>query len=66
MTAQGLTQFAHCGMLSAAEAMALTAVHILTDPKALTKIKAEHNEKLAKNPYICPIPSYVNATTQSK
>lgn len=59
MTTQGINSFAHSGMLRAGEAMALTAVHILDNPEALVPIKEEHEKKLAKTPYICPIPAGV-------
>lgn len=59
MTTQGISSFAHTGMLRAGEAMALTAVHILDNPEALIPIKEEHERKLAKTPYVCPIPAGV-------
>ena len=59
MTAQGINSFAHSGMLRAGEAMALTAIHILENPDALGPIKDEHEKKLAKTPYVCPIPADV-------
>ncbi len=59
MVAQGINSFAHSGMLRAGEAMALTAVHILDNPDALGPIKEEHQKRLAKNPYVCPIPAEV-------
>ena len=57
MVTQGVNSFAHSGMLRAGEAMALTAIHILENPSALDSIKEEHAKKLAKNPYVCPIPA---------
>ncbi|MFD1929177.1 M20 family metallopeptidase [Sporosarcina siberiensis] len=59
MVAQGINSFAHSGMLRAGEAMALTAIQILEDPELLGPIKAEHALKLAKTPYVCPIPEGV-------
>ena len=59
MTTQGITSFAHSGMLRAGAAMALTAVHILDNPEVLGPIKEEHEKKLAKTPYVCPIPADV-------
>lgn len=59
MVTQGINSFAHSGMLRAGEAMALTAVHILENPDALGPIKEEHSKKLAKIPYVCPIPADV-------
>ncbi|MHA6259706.1 M20 family metallopeptidase [Sporosarcina sp. CAU 1771] len=59
MTAQGITSFAHSGMLRAGEAMAQTAIHILHNPEVLKAVQEEHKKKLAKTPYVCPIPAEV-------
>ena len=66
MTSQGINAFAHSGMLRAGEAMAATAVHILENPDALGPIKEEHAKKLAKTPYVCPIPADVKPSTLKK
>lgn len=59
MVTQGISSFAHSGMLLSSEAMANTAIHLFTHPEDLQSIKAEHTEKRAKEPYICPIPEGV-------
>ncbi|ALS77608.1 M20 family metallopeptidase [Planococcus kocurii] len=59
MVTQGISSFAHSGMLLSSEAMANTAIHLFTHPEDLQAIKAEHTEKRKKEPYICPIPKDV-------
>ncbi|KAB2338571.1 amidohydrolase [Cytobacillus depressus] len=66
MTTQGITPFAHSGMLRAGEAMALTAIHILEHPDALALIKDEHDKMITKNPYVCPIPHSVKPSVLKK
>ena len=56
MTAQGQSGAAHKGMVHAAKAMGLTAQILLSDPARLAAAQAEHTAKLARNPYISPIP----------
>lgn len=62
MVAQGVSSFAHRGMLRAGAAMALTGIEILENPSKLLEIKNEHLKKLKENPYKCPIPSNVEPT----
>lgn len=56
MTSQGISSFAHKGMLRAAEAMAKTAIHLFNNEKDLKEVKDEFEEFRASNPYICPLP----------
>lgn len=56
MTSQGISSFAHKGMLRAAEAMAKTAIHLFNHDDGLLKVKKEFEAFRANNPYICPIP----------
>ncbi|MCF6409970.1 M20 family metallopeptidase [Pseudalkalibacillus salsuginis] len=67
MTTQGISSNAHKGMLRAAEAMALTAVSVLTNKEDLESVKQEFNAFREKNPYSCPIPEDVKPSklTQS-
>ncbi len=67
MTTQGISSYAHKGMLRAAEAMALTAVRVLTNKEDLESVKQEFNAFREKNPYSCPIPEDVKPSklTQS-
>lgn len=59
MTTQGISSFAHKGMFRAAEAMALTAIQLLTHPEDMKVIKQEFQAFQAKNPYTCPIPAEI-------
>jgi aminobenzoyl-glutamate utilization protein B len=63
MVTQGISSFAHRGMLMAGEAMALAGIEILKNPEKLADVKKEHIEKLRRTPYKCPIP---NDITYSK
>ncbi len=59
MTTQGISSYAHKGMLRAAEAMALTGIQLISQPEELEKVKQEFQAFQAKNPYTCPIPKDV-------
>lgn len=59
MTAQGLSSYAHKGMLRAAGSMALTGIELITSEEKLNKVKEEFNEFKQKNKYTCPIPKEV-------
>ncbi|WP_045516646.1 M20 family metallopeptidase [Neobacillus niacini] len=56
VVSQGTTSIAHKGMLHAAKVMGLTAVELLLHPETVIEAKEEHQKKLAKTPYISPIP----------
>ncbi len=56
LTAQGKTPAAHKGMVHVAKVMAGTAADLLTDPALLEEAKAEHRERLARTPYVSPLP----------
>lgn len=59
MTTQGISSFAHTGMLRAAEAMAGTAIELYENPDMLKEIQQEHKRTFANDPYVCPIPANV-------
>ena len=61
VTAQGVTSYAHKGMLQAAKIMALAAIYAMEDPEMMAKAKAELEEKRGGK-YICPIPKDVKPT----
>ncbi|MDS9471479.1 amidohydrolase [Sporosarcina pasteurii] len=63
MTAQGLSSFAHKGMLRAAAAMALTGINLLTSKEELKKIQDEFFQFQAKHPYRSPIGKDIRPTT---
>ncbi len=59
LTAQGKTPLAHKGMVHVAKVMAGTAVDALNDPALIARAKADHAERTAATPYVCPIPDDV-------
>lgn len=65
MTAQGLTSFAHKGMLRASSSMALTAIQLFSSNESLQKVQAEFKQFQTNNPYTNPIPDHVRPTTLS-
>ena len=56
LTAQGKTPAAHKGMVHVAKVMAATAADVLRDPALLAQAKADHDARLTKTPYVCPLP----------
>ena len=56
LTAQAKTPLAHKGMVHVAKVMAGTAVDALKDPELIARAKADHAERTAATPYVCPIP----------
>jgi aminobenzoyl-glutamate utilization protein B len=66
VTAQGKAPAAHKGMVHAAKVMAGTAVDCLTTPDLIGAARADHQARLAKNPYRCPIPEEVNPPIQPR
>ncbi len=56
LTAQGKTAAAHKGMVHVAKAMAGTAIDVLRDPALLAQAKAEHQARLARTPFVSPLP----------
>src|SRR5699024_7661002 len=65
MTAQGISSFAHKGMLRAAKAMALTGVELMIATEKLIDVQKEHAIFKAKNQYVNPIPKHVKPTSLS-
>ena len=58
-TAQGKMPAAHKGMTHAASAMGRLAQKLIADPALLAAAQEEHQRRLARTPYICPIPDDV-------
>jgi aminobenzoyl-glutamate utilization protein B len=56
LTAQGKTPAAHKGLVHVAKVMAGTALDVIHDEVLLARAKADHQARLARNPYVCPIP----------
>ena len=57
LTAQGKTPYAHKGMVHVAKVMAGTAVDVLRNPELLSQARADHQARLARTPYDCPLPA---------
>ncbi len=64
LTAQGKMPAAHKGMLHVAKAMAGTALDVLHDEALLAQAKADHGARVARTPYVCPIPDDVEPPIQ--
>jgi aminobenzoyl-glutamate utilization protein B len=56
LTAHGKTGIGHKGMVHAAKIMAGTAKALMEDATLLAAAKADHQKRLARTPYVCPIP----------
>jgi len=59
ITAQGKAPAAHKGMVHAAKIMAATAVDVISDETLLARAKKDHQERVTRTPYVCPIPAEV-------
>ncbi|WP_435164200.1 amidohydrolase [Falsirhodobacter sp. 1013] len=59
ITAQGKSPAAHKGMTYAAKVMGVVGRMLMTDEVLLARAKKDHAERLAREPYICPIPEDV-------
>jgi len=59
LTAQGMTPAAHKGMVHVAKVMAGTALEAIRDETLVARAKADHQARLARIPYVCPIPDDV-------
>jgi len=58
-TAQGKAPMAHKGMIHAAKVMAATARILIEEPATLAAARDAHQARLARTPYVCPIPDDV-------
>jgi aminobenzoyl-glutamate utilization protein B len=56
LTDQGKLDYAHKGMLTAAKAIAMTALDIFESPQLVEEAKTELDNRLDGTTYICPIP----------
>jgi aminobenzoyl-glutamate utilization protein B len=56
LTAQGKMPAAHKGLVHVAKVMAGTAVDVIEDEVLLARAKADHQARIARNPYVCPLP----------
>lgn len=60
LTAQGKMPAAHKGLVHVAKAMAGTAIDVLHNPALLEQAKADHQARVKRTPYVCPIPDDVS------
>ena len=66
LTAQGKSPAAHKGMVHAAMAMGIVGRMLLSDAALLERARKDHAERLAHEPYICPIPDDVRPPLQPR
>jgi aminobenzoyl-glutamate utilization protein B len=60
LTAQGKMPAAHKGLVHVAKVMAGTAVDVIQDEVLLARAKADHQARVARTPYVCPIPAEID------
>ena len=56
-TAQGKMPAAHKGLVHVAKVMAGTAVDVIQDEVLLARAKADHQARVGRNSYVCPLPA---------
>ena len=56
LTAQGKLPAAHKGLAHVAKVMAGTAIEVIQDEVLLARAKADHQARISRNPYVCPLP----------
>ncbi|MEF2071199.1 amidohydrolase [Consotaella aegiceratis] len=66
ITAQGKAPAAHKGMVYAAKVMAQMGQMLVSDELLLARAKKDHQERLAGEPYVCPIPDDVEPPLQPR
>ena len=57
LTAQGKMPAAHKGLVHVAKVMAGTALDVIRDETLRARAKADHQARLGKTPYVCPLPA---------
>ena len=57
LTAQGKMGAAHKGLVHVAKVMAGTALDVIRDETLLARAKADHQARVGKTPYVCPLPA---------
>jgi aminobenzoyl-glutamate utilization protein B len=56
LTAQGKLPAAHKGLVHVAKVMAGTAIDAIRDETLVARAKADHQARVLRNPYVCPLP----------
>jgi aminobenzoyl-glutamate utilization protein B len=64
LTAQGKLPAAHKGLVHVAKVMAGTALEALQNPALVEQAKADHQARIGRTPYVCPIPDDVTPPIQ--
>jgi aminobenzoyl-glutamate utilization protein B len=64
LTAQGKMPAAHKGMVHVAKVMAGTAVDAIQDEVLLARAKADHQARVGRTPYVCPLPDDIDPPIQ--
>jgi len=57
LTGQGKLPAAHKGLVHVAKVMAGTAIDVIQDEVLLARAKADHQARVARTPYVCPLPN---------
>ena len=66
LTAQGKAPAAHKGMVHAAKIMAGTAIDVISEETLMARAKRDHQERIGKTPYVCPLPADVKPLIQPR
>jgi aminobenzoyl-glutamate utilization protein B len=66
LTAQGKAPAAHKGMVHAAKIMAGTAIDVMTEETLMARAKRDHQERIGRTPYVCPLPADVKPLIQPR
>jgi len=53
---QSASSIAHKGVIAAGQYMAATAIDLFNDPETVEKAKVQHQEDMAGETYVCPLP----------
>ena len=56
LTGQGKLPAAHKGLVHVAKVMAGTAIDVIRDETLLARAKADHQARVTRKPYVCPLP----------
>jgi aminobenzoyl-glutamate utilization protein B len=66
ITAQGKAPAAHKGMVHAAKVMAGTAIDVMAEETLMARAKKDHQERIARTPYVCPLPAELKPLIQPR
>jgi aminobenzoyl-glutamate utilization protein B len=63
LTAQGKLPAAHKGLVHVAKVMAGTALDVIQDGTLLARARADHQARIGRTPYVCPLPADLDPPT---